>query len=147
MKKKNPQNDVYIYNKEKQERQLHWSGSFCSAKQVVTRAQRQPTERELLVSKIRSSHRAAVNTKVNRSCAVELGNHSLNLKMRAERLKSGDEHWLLFQKTYVSFPAHTCWLTIICNSSYMEFDALLWPWQALYACDIDKYMQENHPYT
>lgn len=35
--------------------------------------------------------------------------------------------WLLFQRTQVLFPAHTWWLTTICNCSFKGSDVRLWP--------------------
>jgi hypothetical protein len=32
-----------------------------------------------------------------------------------ERWFSGQEHWLLFQRSWVQIPATTWWLTTICN--------------------------------
>lgn len=36
------------------------------------------------------------------------------------------EHWLLFQKNWVRFPAPAWWLTTTCHSSSTGPDALFW---------------------
>jgi hypothetical protein len=40
-------------------------------------------------------------------------------RLGRERELSGEEHWLLFQRSSVQFPATTWWLTTICNGHPM----------------------------
>ena len=42
-------------------------------------------------------------------------------KQELERWLSGEEPWLLFQRTWVQFPATTWWLTTICNGVWCPF--------------------------
>jgi hypothetical protein len=51
------------------------------------------------------------------------GNMTRALK-RLERLLSGKEHGLLFQRTQVQFPPTTWWLIANCKSSFIRSDTL-----------------------
>ena len=52
-------------------------------------------------------------------CRLYRQNYSKTNQMKnqngLERWLRGSEHWLLFQRSWVQFPATTWWLTAICN--------------------------------
>jgi hypothetical protein len=45
-------------------------------------------------------------------------------------MAKGEEHWLLFKRLYIQFPAPTKKLTIVYKSSCRRSKSLLWPLKA-----------------
>jgi len=74
-------------------------------------------------------------SRVNRTDKL-LSKSILRISLGLERWLSGWEHWLLFQRTWIQFPAPTRGLTTICNSSSRGADIL-----------TQTYMQTNHECT
>jgi hypothetical protein len=49
------------------------------------------------------------------------------MDLEPEKWLSGGEHWMLFQRTPVQFPAPTWQLTVNYNSTFRAFDTLFLP--------------------
>jgi hypothetical protein len=65
--------------------------------------------RKIPKKKIKKTKQKTKQTEKNKNNKKKKCSHGL------ERWLRGGEHWLLFQRTGVQFPATTWWLTTICN--------------------------------
>lgn len=59
-----------------------------------------------------------------------MGEKPFKMELSIEIKRSGwalVKHWLLFQRTFSQFSAHTYWLTTACNYCPRGADTFFWP--------------------
>jgi len=82
----------------------------------------------------------AFSSTVQRFCWDPVVRHPCRVKKFAYPGSKETGQWLktllLFQRTWIQFPAPTWWCITTCNSSSMGSDALFWPLQAPNTCTV-----------